>query len=396
MKLNLLPLALGGLTIGITEFVMMGLLPDIATDLRISIPKAGHLISAYAIGVVVGAPLLVIAGRNIPPRKMLLGLAVMLTVFNALSILAPGYNLLLVTRFLSGLPHGAFFGVGAVVASRLAQKGKEAQSVAVMFSGLTIANVVGVPLGTYVGHNFTWRYTFVIIAVIGLITFISLLLYMPKIEQQEKTNIKTQLGFFAKPQAWLIIFITAIGTGGLFCWISYIAPLLTEISGFDAENVPYILMLAGVGMVVGNLTGARLADRFSPAKSVLAILVAMAVTLLGVYYLSGNEYVSLLLVFLTGAMAFALIAPIQMMMIQTATGAEMIASAALQAAFNMGNALGAFLGGLPLVWGYNYASPNLVGVGMALIGAAATVVFIKTVASAAPLTAEEKKNMVMH
>lgn len=396
MKLNLLPLALGGLTIGITEFVMMGLLPDIAADLRISIPEAGHLISAYAIGVVVGAPLLVIAGRNIPPRKMLLGLAVMLTVFNALSILAPGYNLLLVSRFLSGLPHGAFFGVGAVVASRLAQKGKEAQSVAVMFSGLTIANVVGVPLGTYVGHNFTWRYTFVIIAVIGLITFISLLLYMPKIEQQEKTNIKTQLGFFEKPQAWLIIFITAIGTGGLFCWISYIAPLLTEISGFEAENVPYILMLAGVGMVVGNLTGARLADRFSPAKSVLAILVAMAVTLLGVYYLSGNQYVSLLLVFLTGAMAFALIAPIQMMMIQTATGAEMIASAALQAAFNMGNALGAFLGGLPLVWGYNYASPNLVGVGMALIGAVATVVFIKTVAPAAPLTAEEKKNMVMH
>jgi len=396
MKLSLLPLALGGLTIGITEFVMMGLLPDIAADLRISIPEAGHLISAYAIGVVVGAPLLVIAGRNIPPRKMLLGLAVMLTVFNALSIFAPGYNLLLVSRFLSGLPHGAFFGVGAVVASRLAQKGKEAQSVAVMFSGLTIANVVGVPLGTYVGHNFTWRYTFVIIAVIGLITFISLLLYMPKIEQQEKTNIKTQLGFFAKPQAWLIIFITAIGTGGLFCWISYIAPLLTEISGFDAENVPYILMLAGVGMVVGNLTGARLADHFSPAKSVFAILVAMAVTLLCVYYLSGNQYVSLLLVFLTGAMAFALIAPIQMMMIQTATGAEMIASAALQAAFNMGNALGAFLGGLPLVWGYNYASPNLVGVGMALIGAVATVVFIKTVAPAAPLTAEEKKNIVMH
>lgn len=391
MKLSLLPLALGGLTIGITEFVVMGLLPDIAADLNVSIPKAGYLISAYAVGVVVGAPLLVIAGRNVPPKKMLLGMALMLTVFNALSIIAPGFNLMLVSRFLSGLPHGAFFGVGAVVASRLAQKGKEAQSVAVMFSGLTIANVVGVPLGTYVGHNFSWRYTFVIIAFIGLITLIALALYMPKIEAGKTTNIKTQLGFFGKAQAWLVIFITAIGTGGLFCWMSYIAPLLTKVSRFDAESVPYILMLAGAGMVVGNFTGARLADRFSPSHTVFGMLIAMGVTLTMVYFLSGNQYTSLVLVFLAGFMAFALIAPIQMMMIQTAKGAEMIASAALQASFNIGNALGAFLGGLPLVFHYSYASPNLVGVGMALLGAVATLVFIKTAAPAALLTQEEKR-----
>ncbi|KGO87117.1 membrane protein [Flavobacterium rivuli WB 3.3-2 = DSM 21788] len=393
MKLSLLPLALGGLTIGITEFVMMGLLPDIAQDLKISIPTAGHLISAYAIGVVVGAPLLVIAGRNYPPKKMLLAMAAMLTVFNALSIIAPGYNLLLVSRFLSGLPHGAFFGVGAVVASRLAVKGKEAQSVAVMFSGLTVANVVGVPLGTYIGHNFTWRYTFVIIAIIGLITFISLIAYLPKIETGKTTNIKTQLTFFSKPQAWLVMFITAIGCGGLFCWISYIAPLLTDISGFDAENVPYILMLAGVGMVAGNLVGARLADKFSPAHTVFAVLIGMGAILTGVYFLSANQYLSLTLVFLTGFTAFALIAPVQMMMIQTAKGAEMIASAAIQASFNIGNALGAFLGGLPIVYGYSYAAPNLVGVGMALIGALATVVFIKTAQGFVPLTAGEKAMM---
>jgi len=393
MKLSLLPLALGGLTIGITEFVMMGLLPDIAQDLKISIPTAGHLISAYAIGVVVGAPLLVIAGRNYPPKKMLLAMAAMLTVFNALSIIAPGYKLLLVSRFLSGLPHGAFFGVGAVVASRLAVKGKEAQSVAVMFSGLTVANVVGVPLGTYIGHNFSWRYTFVIIAIIGLITFISLIAYLPKIETGKTTNIKTQLTFFSKPQAWLVMFITAIGCGGLFCWISYIAPLLTDISGFDAENVPYILMLAGVGMVAGNLVGARLADKFSPAHTVFAVLIGMGAILTGVYFLSANQYLSLTLVFLTGFTAFALVAPVQMMMIQTAKGAEMIASAAIQASFNIGNALGAFLGGLPIVYGYSYAAPNLVGVGMALIGALATVVFIKTAAGFVPLTAGEKAMM---
>jgi len=376
MKLSLLPLALGGLTIGITEFVMMGLLPDIATDLDISIPKAGYLISAYALGVVIGAPLLVIAGRNFPPKKMLLAMALMLTIFNALSIVAPGFNLLFASRFFSGLPHGAFFGVGAVVASRLADKGKEAQSIAIMFSGLTIANVVGVPVGTYIGHNFDWRYTFVLITAIGLITFISLLMWMPNVASEKAGNIKSQLQFFTKLDAWLIIAIVAIGTGGLFCWISYISPLLTEISHFEAEDVPYILILAGLGMVVGNFIGGHLADRFSPATTVLTILVIMAVNLLGVYFLSGNQIVSLILVFVTGSLSFAVVAPVQMLMIQAAKGAEMIASASLQAGFNMGNALGAFLGGLPLVMGYNYASPNLVGVAMALTGVVIVMVVI--------------------
>jgi DHA1 family arabinose polymer transporter-like MFS transporter len=376
MKLSLLPLALGGLTIGITEFVMMGLLPDIAHDLNISIPQAGHLISSYAMGVVIGAPLLVIAGRNFPPKKMLLAMALMLTLFNALSIIAPGYNLLFASRFLSGLPHGAFFGVGAVVASRLADKGKEARAISIMFAGLTIANVVGVPLGTYIGHNYSWRYTFAIVAVIGLITLITLALWMPNLESKKAESIKSQLKFFTRPEAWLIITIVAIGTGGLFCWISYIAPLLTDISGFSAENVPYILILAGLGMVVGNFVGGRLADRFSPASTVLAVLLIMATNLLAVYLFSGNQIVSLILVFVTGGLSFAVVAPVQMLMIQAAKGSEMIASASLQASFNIGNALGAFLGGLPLVAGYDYASPNLIGVAMALTGSATAVILI--------------------
>lgn len=395
MKLSLLPLALGGLTIGITEFVVMGLLPDIAKDINVTIPEAGHLIAAYAIGVVVGAPLLVIAGRNMPPKKMLTILALMLTVFNAVSIIAPGYNLLLASRFLSGLPHGAFFGVGAVVASRLAEKGKEAQSIAIMFTGLTIANVVGVPLGTWIGHNLSWRYTFVIIAAIGLITTMSMIAYMPTLSNEENAPMRQQMAFFSKFKAWLIIFITAIGFGGLFCWISYIAPLLTDISGFDAENIPYIMMLAGLGMVAGNFIGARLTDRFSPAKILLVLLVAMGATLTAVYFFSENQYVSLALVFLTGCIAFTLIAPINIITIQTAVGAEIIASAALQAAFNIGNALGAFLGGLPLVMGYNYASPNIVGVVMALIGAAATLLFIK-ITPASELAVSKDKSIAMH
>lgn len=377
MKKSLIALSLGGLTIGITEFVMMGLLPDIASDMKVSIPVAGYLISAYALGVVIGAPLLVILGRNYPPKKMLLVLAIMLTVFNALSIIAPSYEILFASRLLSGLPHGAFFGVGAVVASRLADKGKEAQAISIMFSGLTIANLAGVPIGTYIGHHYSWRYTFIIIAIVGFLTFVSLYFWMPVLEARAKETIKSQLQFFKKKEAWLIIAITSFGFGGLFCWISYIAPLLTDVSKFSAEDVPYILILAGLGMVVGNFAGGKLADKFSPAKTVISILLIMALDLVSVYFFSSIQIVSLILVFLTGAIAFAAVAPIQMLMIQTAVGAEMIASAAIQAAFNIGNALGAFLGGLPLVAGFSYASPNLVGVGMALLGVVLVFIFIQ-------------------
>ena len=377
MKKSLIALSLGGLTIGVTEFVMMGLLPDIASDMKVSIPVAGYLISSYALGVVIGAPLLVILGRNLAPKKMLLILALMLTVFNALSIIAPNYNVLFASRFLSGLPHGAFFGVGAVVASRLADKGKEAQAIAIMFSGLTLANLIGVPIGTYIGHHFIWRYTFVLIGIVGLLTFLFIYLWMPNLDKGETVNMKTQLQFFKKTEAWLIIGITAIGFGGLFAWISYIAPLLINISNFSPEDVSYILILAGFGMVVGNFVGGKLADKYSPASTVLALLFVMVIDLIMVYFFSFNQYVSLLLTFLTGAISFSVIAPIQMLMIKTAKDAEMIASAALQGSFNIGNALGAFLGGLPLAAGYSYASPNLIGVGMAVIGMIITLFLIQ-------------------
>jgi len=377
MKKSLIALSFGGLTIGITEFVMMGLLPDIASDMKVTIPVAGYLISSYALGVVIGAPLLVILGRNFPPKKMLLILAAMLTVFNALSIIAPSYNFLFASRFLSGLPHGAFFGVGAVVASRLADKGKEAQAIAIMFSGLTLANLIGVPIGTYIGHHFIWRYTFVLIAIVGLLTFFLIGLWMPKLEKGETVNMKEQLQFFKRTEAWLIIGITAIGFGGLFAWISYIAPLLINVSQFSEGDVSSILILAGLGMVVGNFVGGKLADKYSPAPTTLALLFVMSIDLILVYFFSSNQYVSLFLTFLTGAISFSVIAPIQMLMIRTAKGAEMIASASLQGSFNIGNALGAFLGGLPLAAGYSFASPNLIGVGMSVIGMLITLTLMR-------------------
>ncbi|WP_133778902.1 MFS transporter [Pedobacter nutrimenti] len=369
MKKSLLTLTLGGLGIGITEFVMMGLLPDIAKDLSITIPQAGHLISAYALGVVIGAPLLIVIAGSYPPKKILIALMIMFTAFNALSAFAPGYHTLFIARLLAGLPHGAFFGVGSVVASKIAEKGKEAQAVSLMFAGLTIANIAGVPLGTYIGHHFLWRYTFVIVVVVGLITLFSLKAWLPALPATKDRNLKQELEFFKRPEAWLIILMIAIGTGGLFSWYSYIAPLLTEVSAFSADSITYILVLAGLGMFVGNLVGGKLADRFSPANACIVLLLIMAATLVIVHYISGNQILSLVMTFITGAVAFALASPIQMLMINTAKGSEMLAASVSQASFNIGNALGAFLGGLPLAAGYDYTSPVFVGTLMALTGA---------------------------
>ncbi|WP_244950735.1 MFS transporter [Pedobacter suwonensis] len=198
MNKNLLPLTLGGLGIGITEFVMMGLLPDIAKDLKVTIPQAGHLISAYALGVVIGAPLLIMIAGKYPPKKILMALMIMFTVFNAFSAFAPTFNILFISRLLSGLPHGAFFGVGSVVASRIAEKGKAAQAVSLMFMGLTIANIVGVPLGTFIGHNFSWRISFAVVVFVGLITLLSLKLWLPALEATKNRDLKAELSFFKK------------------------------------------------------------------------------------------------------------------------------------------------------------------------------------------------------
>jgi len=377
MKKSLFPLMLGGLAIGTTEFVMMGLLPDIARDMHITIPAAGHLISAYALGVVVGAPLLVMMSSNYPPKKILLALMIIFTAFNTFSAFAPSYLTLLLGRFFAGLPHGAFFGVGSVVASRLADKGKQAQAISMMFAGLTIANLATVPLGTWVGHQFLWRYTFGIVAVIGLITLVFLKLWLPALPVNRTGNARSELQLFKSTEAWLIILITAIGTGGLFAWISYIAPLMTEVSHFSSNSVSWILVLAGLGMVVGNVIGGKLADSFEPVKACAVLLVAMAVTLLAIYFFSSNQIISLLFTFIAGALSIALASPIQILMINTAKGAEMLGAAVTQASFNIGNALGAFFGGLPIAAGLGFNWPALVGMVMALVGVLFALVLIK-------------------
>jgi DHA1 family arabinose polymer transporter-like MFS transporter len=368
MKKSLLPLTIGGFGIGMTEFVMMGILPDIANSLHISIPVAGHLISSYALGVVLGAPLLVAIAGNYPPKKILLGLMALFTFCNALSSFAPNYEAMMITRLLSGLPHGAFFGVGAVVASRLAGKGKEAQAISMMFAGLTVANIIGVPLGTYIGHTMSWRITFLIIAAVGLITMASIQKFLPVMPVVGESNLRKDLKLFTHVEPWMILGITAIGTGGLFAWFSYIAPLLTEVAHFSNNQLTWILVLAGVGMAVGNLVSGRVADLISPIKATALFLLLMATSLVIVYFVAPFQVPLLIMTFITGAISFSLGAPIQILMIRASNGSDMLASSVSQAGFNIGNALGAYLGGLPIAAGMGYASPQWVGALMAITG----------------------------
>lgn len=372
---RILPLAIGGLAIGTTEFTIMGLLPDIAKTLQITIPQAGHLIAAYALGVVIGAPILIGYSVKFPPKKVLLVLMVIFTIFNALSAIAPDYNSMLIIRFMSGLPHGAFFGVGTVVASRMAGKGKEALYISLMFTGLTVANLAMVPLVTYIGHAFHWRWYFAIVGVIGLATLLALKLWLPAMEKKEDSHFLEELKFLKGKQSWLVLMITAIGFGGLFTWFSYITPLMTVVSKIESSHMAYVMILAGGGMVVGNLAGGFLSDKLGPEKTCVLLLFLMMCSLSGVFFLSEYQSISLVLTFICGALSMSVAAPINIMMMKAAPKSEMMAAAFMQAAFNIANAMGAFLGGIPLEHGLPYNYPSLVGVGMTIIGLVISIIY---------------------
>lgn len=367
---RIIPLAIGGLGIGTTEFTIMGLLPDMARTLQISIPEAGHLISAYALGVVIGAPFLIGYSVKFPPKKVLMSLMVIFTIFNALSAIAPDYTTMLIIRFLSGLPHGAFFGVGTVMASRMGGKGKEAFYISLMFTGLTVANLAMVPLVTYIGHTFHWRWYFAIVAVIGLIALLFLKLWLPDLRNNQNAHFMEELKFLKGRQAWLVLMITAIGFGGLFTWFSYITPLMTVVAGIKSSQMAYVMVIAGIGMVAGNLGGGVLSDRMSPEKTCSLLLLLMMFSLAGVFFLSQYQNIALVLTLVCGALSMSVAAPINIMMMKAAPKSEMMAAAFMQAAFNIANAMGAFLGGIPLEHGYTFNYPSLVGVVMTGIGLA--------------------------
>lgn len=369
LKKSLISLAFGSFAIGMTEFTMMGILQDIAKDQQIEIPTAAHLIAIYALGVVVGAPTLVLFTSKYQPKQVLLFLMLLFVIFNGLFAIMPDYDTLMLTRFLSGLPHGAFFGVGSVVATQLATKGKEAQAISIMFTGMTLANLFGVPMGTYLGHHYSWRWTYGIISVCGLATIASIFFWLPKIANYQAQNVFKQLSYFTKKEAWILIAMISIGTGGLFAWMSYISPLMTKVAKLPEENVSYIMALVGLGMVVGNFIGGKLSDSIGSVKASIVCFSAMATCLFLVYFTIHIDGLAYILAFLTGMISFTIGSPVQISLINSARGAETLAAAGGQAAFNLGNTLGAYLGGIPLTYGLAYNSPLLVGIGMASIGA---------------------------
>ncbi|MCK0192135.1 MFS transporter [Arenibacter sp. F20364] len=372
----LLALGVGGFGIGMTEFVIMGILPDVANSLQISIPQAGHFISAYALGVVIGAPTLTAMSGKWPAHKVLLYLMIWFTVFNTLSAFSTNYTSLMITRFLSGLPHGAFFGIGAVVAGKLAKEGKAAQAIATMFAGLTIANVIGVPIGTYLGHHYNWNLSFLLVGIVGIIALLSIYFWIPKMEKSSSEGFFKDLKVFKRVEIWLLILLTTIGTGGFFAWYSYIAPLLTNVSGHSESMVSYAMILAGVGMVFGNFIGAKMAEIFSPLKAVIISLSLMVMVLLINFLVAANPVAILILTFIIGIVSFMVGTPIQLAIIKASKGSEMLGSSMNQSAFNMGNASGAFFAGLPIAMGFGFTSASLVGALMAGTGITIAVLII--------------------
>lgn len=376
MKKSLIALAFGTLGLGITEFVMMGILPDVAAWMGVSIAKAGQLISAYAIGVCVGAPMLVLA-RKFPLKNILLVLVGVMIAGNLFASLAPNFWSLAAARFMSGLPHGAYFGVGSIVASKLAAEGKGSAAVSIMIAGMTIANLFGVPLGTSLSHTISWRIPFLLVAVWGVLTLFYIWKWVPQVEGLPDTGFRGQFRFLKNPAPWLIIGATMFGNGSVFCWYSYINPLLTDVSGFSAGSISLLMILAGAGMVVGNLAGGRLADRYSPGRVAMVTQGTIFVLLLSIFFGAGVWWLSALLMCCCTACLFAVSSPQQILLIRYAPGGELLGAASVQVAFNLGNALGAYVGGLPLRAGMGYEYPALVAAPVALCGFALLMVFYR-------------------
>ncbi|WNM34686.1 MFS transporter [Streptomyces sp. Li-HN-5-11] len=368
MPLALLALAVGAFGIGTTEFVMMGLLPDVADDLHISIPTAGHLVSAYALGVVIGAPLLAAVTSRLRRRHVLIGLMALFVAGNALSALAPGYGWLLAARFLSGLPHGAFFGVGAVVATTMVTPERKARSVSLMFLGLTVANIAGVPVATLMGQHLGWRATFLGVSVIGVAAIAALALLIPHDPTHAPAGgLRGELAALRSLPVWLALATTVAGFGALFAAYSYVTPMLTGSAGYAESSVTLLLALFGVGATAGNLLGGRLADH-SLRGTLFAGLASLALVLLSFPLLMRSEWSAAPAVALLGMAAFVTGSPLQLMVMEKASAAPSLASSANQAAFNLANAGGAWIGGLALAAGFGVTSPAVAGAGLAVLG----------------------------
>ncbi len=370
----LLSLALGGFGIGTGEFVILGLLPDVAASLHVSIPHAGYLISAYALGVVLGAPLLTPVSVWIPRRRFLIIAILAMAACNGASAAMPSFNSLLVVRFISGLPHGAYFGVASVVAGRLVSSERRSSAMAVVFAGLTVANVAGVPLTTLIGQQFGWRLVFGLVAGIEIAAAVAIIRFVPRAvadvqDHEEPVKLRHELRAFRQKQIWLSLGIATIGGGALFCTFSYITPMMTHVAGFSESDITPLLVLFGLGMTGGNLVGARFADR-SLMRTIYVALTCEAVVAFLFFFAAHHQVTALFGVFLLPFCALAILPALQSRIVGLAGGAPNLAAASIHAAFNVANSIGAWVGGAVIAAGLGYSAPNLAAAGIAVMGLA--------------------------
>ncbi|MFI5805590.1 MFS transporter [Streptomyces sp. NPDC051561] len=373
MPLALLALAIGAFGIGTTEFVIMGLLPEVAAEYQVSIPTAGYLVTGYGLGVVLGAPLMTALGTRISRKRMLMLLMGLFIAGNVLSAVAPAFEVMLAGRVVAAFAHGAFFGIGSIVAANLVAPEKKAGAIAMMFTGLTLANVVGVPLGTYIGQNAGWRITFFVVAALGVIGLVGVAKLVPDMPKPAGVRLRDEVAAFRNVQVVLAMAMTVLGFGGVFAAITYITPMLTEVAGYSASSVTWLLVLFGLGMVGGNLIGGRYADRalmpllYVSLGSLSLVLALFTVT-------AHNKITAAVTLVLIGALGFATVPPLQKRVLDQASAAPTLASALNIGAFNLGNSLAAWLGGLVIAAGFGLTAPNWVGA--ALAGSALVLAFV--------------------
>jgi DHA1 family inner membrane transport protein len=373
MPIPLLALALSAFAIGTTEFVIMGLLPDVARDLSVSLPSAGLLVSGYALGVAAGAPLLAVITSKMRRKLSLQLLMAIFIVGNVLCAIAGDYQMLMIARIVASFAHGSFFGIGAVVAASLVPREKQASAIALMFTGLTLANVLGVPFGTFIGQNFGWRVSFWIVAGLGVVSLAGITALVPNRQDAGASGLAREVRVLKEPQVWLALAMTVLGFGGVFVVFTYIAPILEQVSGFSARAVTLILVFFGAGLTLGNVVGGKLADR-SLMPSLMGVLLALAAVMAVFVKTSHFPVAAAVTVFVWGIAAFATVPPLQMRVVEKARHAPNLASTLNIGAFNVGNAGGAWLGGLALTHGLKLDALPWVAMVVALVAFAVTLV----------------------
>lgn len=367
VTIAIVAMALGGFAIGTTEFASMGLLPNISRSLGVTEVETGHLITAYALGVVVGAPVLAAVGGRLRKRNLLMILMAIIVAGHVFSALAPGYNSLFVARFVSGLPHGAYFGVASVLAASLVPANRRGSAVAGIMIGLSIANIVGVPVTTAIGQAMGWRAAYVLVAVLGLITVLLVRIFVPSVPVAAGASMKRELGAMRNGQIWFLLLLGAIGFGGMFAVYTYISPIMTNLAGMSESTVPWVLATFGLGSTIGIVIGGRLADR----SSTLGILVGFTFTILTFalfWVTSASAWASFVNVFLLGMSGSLLIPSVQTRLMSISQGAQSLAASLSHSAFNIANALGAWLGGVVLAAGWGYLGPSRVAVALGIVG----------------------------